>query len=115
MQTELTLLQIELVKHLLAQPGATIRWYSHRHANKDVAGRGELRGVTSKFGRYWKGGLVAGYTVRQLVNRGLLRPSTRPTPSPSPRAAPCTATTTTTCGTSTASITPEHRNEHATP
>ena len=46
MQTELTLLQIELVKHLLAQPGATIRWYSHRHANKDVAGRGELRGVT---------------------------------------------------------------------
>ena len=38
------------------------------------AGRGELRGVTSKFGRYWKGGLVAGYTVRQLVNRGLLRP-----------------------------------------
>ena len=43
MQTELTLLQIELVKHLLAQPGATIRWYSHRHANKDVAGRGELR------------------------------------------------------------------------
>ena len=74
MQTELTLLQIELVKHLLAQPGATIRWYSHRHANKDVAGRGELRGVTSKFGRYWKGGLVTGYTVRQLVNRGLLRP-----------------------------------------
>ena len=74
MQTELTLLQIELVKHLLAQPGATIRWYSHRHANKDVAGRGELRGVTSKFGRYWKGGLVAGYTVRKLVELGAVRP-----------------------------------------
>lgn len=74
MPDELTSLQRELVADVLTQPRTSLRWYSHRHPNKDVAGRGEVRGAAVTCGRHWKGGLIAGYTVRQLVNRGALSP-----------------------------------------
>ena len=48
MPPDLTPLQYELVTILLPQPGATLRWYSHQHPNKDLSGRGELQGRFSR-------------------------------------------------------------------
>ena len=82
MPPDLTPLQYELVTVLLPQPGATLRWYSHQHPNKDLSGRGELQGLSVRHGRHWKGGLIAGYTIRVLVGFGYLSPINKANAAP---------------------------------
>ena len=58
------------------------RWYSHQHPNKDLSGRGELQGLSVRHGRHWKGGLIAGYTIRVLVGFGYLSPINKANAAP---------------------------------
>lgn len=59
----------EEVLAALAEPGTRLRWYSHKHSNPGLAGRGLIccESGEPKTGNAFRGVPLSGYTVRRLI------------------------------------------------
>lgn len=71
---DLTPLHIELLV-ALRQSNTRLRWHAQTHPDRTLTGRGLVMGTGGQHrGEHFKGGPIASYTVRKLVQQGMVRP-----------------------------------------
>lgn len=71
---ELTPLQLEILR-ALDLPASRLRWHAMTHPDPNLRGRGLVMGSGGAYaGHHFKGGPIASYTVRKLVQASTVRP-----------------------------------------
>lgn len=59
----------------LRMPNTRLRWHAVKHPDRELAGRGLVMGAGGDYrGCHFTGGPIASYTVRKLVQGGMVRP-----------------------------------------
>lgn len=63
------------VLRALSYPKTALMWYTPNHADRRLAGRGEIVGPGCRVrGSYYIGGLIPGYAMRRLRDTGKIKP-----------------------------------------